>query len=172
MLNYVQKRYLILHARTEQLPSESLGVTSCFQLHDILAILARLPLLRHLVIHVEIDEDNVTVLDPEIGKPTAKAIFEIMRAKNPASKNFKLDIVFEIHSFLWDHFMYREMGMPTLREATIRCSSSERDDRPDSITIESDEDVFMKLLGKKFKPGSTDWMRQVKRYESANQWRK
>lgn len=142
------------------------------KLHDILAILARLPLLRHLVIHVEIDEDNVTVLDPEIGKPTAKAIFEIMRAKNPASKNFKLDIVFEIHSFLWDHFMYREMGMPTLREATIRCSSSERDDRPDSITIESDEDVFMKLLGKKFKPGSTDWMRQVKRYESANQWRK
>lgn len=52
--------------------------------------------------------------------------------------------------------MHREMGLPTLREGTIRCSSSERGDRPDNINIESDEDVFLKLLGKKFKPGSAD----------------
>lgn len=120
--------------------------------------MARLPLFRHLVVHVEIDEDHATVLDPVIGKPTAKTIFEIMRAENPASKLSKLDIVFEIHSILWD-LMHREMGLPTLKEGMFRCSSSERDDRPDNITIESDEDVFLKLLGKKFKPGSADWMR-------------
>lgn len=62
--------------------------------------------------------------------------------------------------------MYRHVGQTTLRGGKIYCSSSERDDRPDDITVESDEDMFIKQLGKKFKPGSGDWMRQAQLYES------
>lgn len=149
----------------ERRPLVDVELTSFFQPYDILTVLARFPLLRYLVIHVEINADHVTDLDPVMGKPVAKRIFEFMRAKNPASNLSKLDIVFETCMFNWN-VMYRHVGQTTLRGGTIYCSISERDDRPDDIIVESDEDVLMKQLGKQFKPGSADWMKKAQLYES------
>lgn len=133
-------------------------------LYDILAVLARFSLLRHLVFHVEIDAKHVAVLDPVVGKATAKTMFEFIRAQG-ASKLTHFDVVFETCMFNWD-VIYRHAGQTTLRGGTISCSISERDDRPDKVTIESDKNKYMKQLGKRFRLGSVGWVREAQRDES------
>lgn len=143
-----------------------IGLTSYLQTYDILRVLARFPLLHHLVIHVEIEENHVRILDPVCGKPTAKAMLKFIRARSPqTSRLSKLDVVFETCIFNWNA-LYSHMGMISLSGGTIYCSLSERDDRPNNITVESDEDIFMKQLGKRFKPGSAQWIRELQQYES------
>lgn len=91
-------------------------------------------------------------------------MFEFIRAQG-ASKLTKFDVVFETCMFNWD-VIYRHTGQTTLRGGTISCSIPERDDRPDEATIESDEDKYMKQLGKRFRLGSVEWVREAQRDES------